>query len=320
MRAGTNTNSVLGFYDRFGIQGVLTSNPDELLFFNGFGEMPVSSEGTKIFISGSFSKSQPGSTLKQFKVEGNSNTFTVRASHPFIRSRGKNLKGYLGFTSRNSKTDLLNENITDDRLRILKLGMAYDFVDRLRGVNLFSFGLSKGMNIMDASGPGSLKLSRADGRSDFTKLSGDILRLQELGSGWSLLTGVGWQYAFDSLLSSEEFGLGGPQYVRAYDPSEVTGDHGIAFKLELQKCVKTNWNYLKSLQSYLYFDHGTVALRNTTAVQDSSSSLTAVGLGMRGNINKWLSGYIEVGQPLSGDVSAEGNSDPRFFFSLNAHY
>ena len=320
MRAGTNTNSVMGFYDRLGIQGVLTSNPDELLFFNGFGEMPVSSEGTKIFISGSFSKSQPGSTLKQFKVEGNSNTFTVRASHPFIRSRGKNLKGYLGFTSRNSKTDLLNENITDDRLRILKLGMAYDFVDRLRGVNLFSFGLSKGMNIMDASGPGSLKLSRADGRSDFTKLSGDILRLQELGSGWSLLTGVGWQYAFDSLLSSEEFGLGGPQYVRAYDPSEVTGDHGIAFKLELQKGVKTNWNYLKSLQSYLYFDHGTVALRNTTAVQDSSSSLTAVGLGMRGNINKWLSGYIEVGQPLSGDVSAEGNSDPRFFFSLNAHY
>ena len=320
MRGATNANSVMGFYDRLGIQGVLTSNPDELLFFNGFGEMPVSSEGTKIFISGSFSKSQPGSTLKQFKVEGNSNTFTVRASHPFIRSRGKNLKGYLGFTSRNSKTDLLNENITDDRLRILKLGMAYDFVDRLRGVNLFSFGLSKGMNIMDASGPGSLKLSRADGRSDFTKLSGDILRLQELGPGWSLLTGVGWQYAFDSLLSSEEFGLGGPQYVRAYDPSEVTGDHGIAFKLELQKGVKTNWNYLKSLQSYLYFDHGTVALRNTTAVQDSSSSLTAVGLGMRGNINKWLSGYIEVGQPLSGDVSAEGNSDPRFFFSLNAHY
>ena len=320
MRGATNANSVMGFYDRLGIQGVLTSNPDELLFFNGFGEMPVSSEGTKIFISGSFSKSQPGSTLKQFKVEGNSNTFTVRASHPFIRSRGKNLKGYLGFTSRNSKTDLLNENITDDRLRILKLGMAYDFVDRLRGVNLFSLGLSKGMNIMDASGPGSLKLSRADGRSDFTKLSGDILRLQELGPGWSLLTGVGWQYAFDSLLSSEEFGLGGPQYVRAYDPSEVTGDHGIAFKLELQKGVKTNWNYLKSLQSYLYFDHGTVALRNTTAVQDSSSSLTAVGLGMRGNINKWLSGYIEVGQPLSGDVSAEGNSDPRFFFSLNAHY
>jgi len=320
MRGATNANSVMGFYDRLGIQGVLTSNPDELLFFNGFGEMPVSSEGTKLFISGSFSKSKPGSTLKQFNVEGDSNTFTVRASHPFIRSRGKNLKGYLGFTSRNSKTDLLNENITDDRLRILKLGMAYDFVDRLRGVNLFSLGLSKGMNIMDASGPGSLKLSRTDGRSDFTKLSGDILRLQELGLGWSLLTEVGWQYAFDSLLSSEEFGLGGPQYVRAYDPSEVTGDHGIAFKLELQKGVKTNWNYLKSLQSYLYFDHGTVALRNTTAVQDSSSSLTAVGLGMRANINKWLSGYIEVGQPLSGDVSAEGNSDPRFFFSLNAHY
>ncbi len=320
MRSGANINSKLGFYDRFGVQGILTSNPDELFFFNGFGEIPVSSEGTKLFMSGSFSKSEPGSSLKQFEVKGNSNTFTIRLSHPFIRSRGKNLRGYLGFTSRNSKTDLLNENITDDRLRVLNFGMAYDFVDRFRGVNLFSLDLSKGINFMDASDPGGPKLSRADGRSDFTKLSGDILRLQELGLGWSLLTGISWQYAFDALLSSEEFGLGGPQYVRAYDPSEVTGDHGIAFKFELQKGIKAHWLYLRSFQYYLYFDHGTIALRNKTAVQDDSSSLTASGLGLRANINEWLSGYIEVGLPMSGDVDAEGDNDPRFFFSLNARY
>ena len=75
--------------------------------------------------------------------------------------------------------------------------MAYDFVDRYRGVNLFNVDLSKGINFMDSTGPGSPRLSRTDGRSDFTKLSGDILRLQELGLGWSLLTGISWQYAFD---------------------------------------------------------------------------------------------------------------------------
>ena len=62
--------------------------------------------------------------------------------------------------------------------------------------------------------------------------------------------------------------------------------------MELQNGIKANWNYLKSFQSYLYFDHGMVALRNTTAVHDDSSSLTAIGLGVRANINEWLSGYI----------------------------
>ncbi|MEK9627605.1 MAG: ShlB/FhaC/HecB family hemolysin secretion/activation protein [Nitrospinota bacterium] len=320
LRAGTSANSALGFYDRFGIQGIMTSQPDELLFFNGFGEVPISSEGTKLFISGSLSSSEPGSSLKQFEVEGDSNTVTFRISHPFIRSRGENLNGYVGFTSRNSKTDLLGSNITNDRLRILNMGMAYDFVDRFRGVNLISFDLFKGINIFDASEPGSSNLSRADGRSDFTKLSGEMLRLQQLGAGWSLLGSFGWQYAFDSLLSSEEFGLGGFQFVRAYDPSEVTGDHGFAVKFEVQKGIKTDWNYLKSFQAYLYLDHGLVALRNTTAVQDDTSSLTATGLGVRANINEWLSGYIELGQPLSGDVDAEGDNDPRIFFSLNARY
>ncbi|MZH05307.1 MAG: ShlB/FhaC/HecB family hemolysin secretion/activation protein [Nitrospinae bacterium] len=320
LRGGVSSNSALGIYDRLGFQGIFTSQPDELLFFNGFGEVPISSEGTKLFISGSISKSEPGSSLKQFEVEGDSNTFTMRVSHPFIRSRGKNLKGYFGFTSRNSETDLLGSNITTDRLRILNMGMAYDFVDRYRGVNLIAVDLFKGINIFDATEPGSGNLSRADGRSDFTKLSGEMLRLQQLWSGWSFLTSLGWQYAFDPLLSSEEFGLGGSQFVRAYDPSEVTGDQGVALKLELQKGIKTDLNYLKSFQAYLYFDHGLVALRNTTAVQDETSSLTSAGLGVRANINEWLNGYLEVGQPLSGDVNAEGDNDPRIFFSLNARY
>lgn len=215
---------------------------------------------------------------------------------------------------------MLGSNITTDRLRILNMGMAYDFVDRYRGVNLFSVDLAKGIDFLDATGPGSANLSRADGRSDFTKLSGDMLRLQQLGLGWSFLTAFSWQYAFDSVLSSEEFGLGGSQFVRAYDPSEVTGDQGVALKLELQKGIKTDWSYLKSFQAYLYFDHGIVALRNTTAVQDDSSSLTSSGLGVRANINEWLSGYFEAGLPMSRDVGAEGNKDPRFFFSLNARY
>ncbi|GIS85082.1 MAG: hypothetical protein CM1200mP16_13820 [Nitrospina sp.] len=42
-----STNSILGLYERIGIQGVVKKNPEELRFFSGFYEMPVSSEGPK---------------------------------------------------------------------------------------------------------------------------------------------------------------------------------------------------------------------------------------------------------------------------------
>jgi len=320
IKGGASVNSALGLYERVGVQSVVTSEMNELFYFNGFGEIPVSSEGSKLFLSSSLSFSEPGSTLKSFDVEGYSNTLMFKFAHPFIRSRGENLSGYMGFTARNSETDLLGSNITKDRLRIINIGASYDFVDHYFGVNLISFDLSKGVNLLDATGPGSDNLSRADGRSDFTKFSGDLLRLQKLGSGWSFLSSLSWQYAFDPLLSSEEFGLGGAQYLRAYDPSEITGDQGIAIKLEIQKGIKTDWSVLKNYQAYLYYDQGTVMSKNSSAGEKVESSLSSSGMGVRANINDWLSGYFEVGLPVSDDVAAEGNKDPRFFFSINARY
>ena len=65
-----NTNSLLNLYERIGFQGVVTKDTNELQFFSGFYEMPVSSEGTKIYFSGSTSSSQPGANLKKFEVKG----------------------------------------------------------------------------------------------------------------------------------------------------------------------------------------------------------------------------------------------------------
>ena len=319
-KAGASSNSALGLYEKLGIQGIMTSQPDELFYFSGFGEFAVSTEGTKLSVTTSISKSEPGSTLKVYQVEGDSNTFSLGLSHPFIRSRKENLKGHLSFTSRNSETDLLGSTLSKDHLRVIDFGISYDFLDRFLGVNLISIRMTKGVDMFGATKTGSANLSRSDGHSDFTKLSGDLLRLQQLGEGWSLLTSLTWQYAFDRLLSSEEFGLGGAQLVRAYDPSEVTGDQGYGLKFEIQKGIKTNWDYLKSYQPYLYIDHGSVYLKNPTATSQEEQELTALGIGARGNITDWLSGYLEVGLPLSKDVGTEGNKNPRAFFSLTAHY
>ncbi len=320
INAGVSGNALFKNYERIGVQGVVTSNTDELSFFSGFYEQPISSEGTKLFFSGSFSDSEPGGALKEFKVKGESKTITFRMTHPFIRSRAENLTGSMSYTHRNSTTDILGATDSDDRLRIVSLGMSYDFVDQYQGVNLMRFNLSKGFDIFDSSKTGSKNLTRGAGHSDFAKLSGEMLRLQQLAPSWMLLGAFSWQYSLDKLLASEEFGLGGSRYGRAYDSSEVTGDQGIAFKLELQKAFQPKKKYFRDAQAYSFFDFGTVWNRIPISIGSTVQDLSSLGLGIRFNVTDVISGYLEWDKPLNKIVSSVGDKDGRVFFSLSARF
>ena len=317
---GVTVNSLLGDNSRAGVQGVLTSQTEELLFLNAFYDLPINQEGTRLFFSSSVSESKPGATLKQFDINGDSTSITLRLTHPFLRSRGKNLTGHLGFSGRNSTTKILGLLDSEDRLRVINMGVSYDYADEYKGVNLIRLNLSKGLNIFDATESGSSNLSRSQGKSNFTKLTGNLMRIQSLSPSWNLLGAATWQYSFDKLLASEEFGVGGSQYGRAYDSSEITGDHGIAFKVELQKAFRPAWDYLSDFQLYSFLDYGSVWNKVQTSTGAKRQDLTSIGLGMRFNITDSISGYLEMNQPISDNVAAEGNKDPRLFFSLSNRF
>jgi hemolysin activation/secretion protein len=187
-------------------------------------------------------------------------------------------------------------------------------------VNLVSFNLSKGFDIFDSTESGSEKLTRSGGHSDFSKVFGEMLRLQQLAPSWMLLGALSWQYSFEKLLASEEFGVGGARYVRAYDSSEITGDQGLAFKLELQKAFQPKKKYFRDMQAYTFFDFGKVWNRVSTATTPSTQNLYSLGAGLRFNLTDQISGYLEWNKPLSQIVSSEGNKDSRFFFSLSARF
>ena len=146
------------------------------------------------------------------------------------------------------------------------------------------------------------------------------MRLQQLTPGVSLLGAITWQYSFNTLLSSEQFGVGGSQFVRAYDSSEITGEHGVAFKLEVQYAQKPGMKYLKEYQEYIFFDFGSAWTTDTAVGSDSQNDITSIGFGVRYNFTRWISGFVEVAIPMGRDVGAEGDDDPRFFFSLAARY
>jgi hemolysin activation/secretion protein len=242
-------NNVSGRSDQLGLQFVTEpADAGELRFFELDYAIPLGDDGTRLSVSASGSEGMPGYTLQSDVLRTNTSgeTVTIRLSHPLIRSRARNLIADVSFTLTNSYNDQIAlpsqtrlVSSFSDRVRAIRAGLSYDTTDRWGGNDFVRFELSQGLPIFDASPNGALSdVSRRGGRSVFTKGTIDASRLQDLGAiapGLSLLLGFGAGWSFgQSLLASEQFGLGGAQFGRGYDPSELTGDYGAAGKLELR--------------------------------------------------------------------------------------
>ena len=280
---------------------------------------PIGDEGAALSFDVNYTNSEPGFTLRALDVESSAIRFVISLTHPVIRSRAHNLFVTNQFSYINTKTDLLSARLADDRIRSLRFSAHYDFVDRFRAITSFDILVAKGLKILNNSDHTSQTLSRVDGHSDFTKVRGELSRLQPLLNNVNMFFAAKAQYAAVPLLSPEQIPLGGAFMGRGYDPSEITGDHGIAGIVELQYGHMVAFPVLKDLQFYGFYDLGAVyQIENST-----KASLSSTGGGVRANFTNWLSGYIEVANPLTRRVGTQNSGDgkhPRVFFSLAMRY
>lgn len=308
-------NSLLGWFDRTLVRAVTAIPTKELKFFDIQHEEQLDTEGTKLKLYASHTNVRPGDTLKVSDIEGTSTSFDLRVESPILRSRKENFTPRATLSYRDSDVTVLNVESFDDSLRVVRAGAAYDVEDSLSGVNIFDAELSQGLDIFGASEHG-VGRSRIDGKEDFTKINFDISRLQPLPQNFSILTSFTSQYAFVPLLSSEEFSLGGLGFGQAYDPSELTGDHGAAVKIEFRWANSLGKSWLDTYQLYTYYDVGSIWQKDPLPSVVRRQSLASTGLGIRANFNENASGSVEVAKPLTRNVAAEGDDDTRLFFSL----
>ena len=329
-----NVNSFLGLYEQTSARAIFATEPEELRFIQLTHSETLGSEGTRLIMSYNVTRSRPGFTLETQNAQSDSQELTFILAHPIIRSRSENLSIKGTFAWKKSLVDFQNLALFDDRLRVVRAGASYDVVDRFRGVNLIEFEVSQGLDIFNESTSGSNdgvdpELSRENGKSNFFKVTAKASRLQSLAvllPGLNLLGAVSGQFSGSQLLSAEEFGFGGAEFGRAYDASEIVGDHGAAGKIELQYGRSPVAEFLTDYQLYAYYDYGMVWRINASDLGTKgkvSESAASAGLGVRFNVTENLTGYIEVDTPLTRAVAAEGLDDagePRVFFSVGARF
>lgn len=263
--------------------------------------LPVfGASGAKVNVTGTLAETNPGSNLTAFEIEGKTRNISATISYPIILQRASNWSVDAGFIAKNSQTDLLGTNLYDDRLRNVRLGTNYSFSDHWDGFNAFDFHATQGLDLLGASEEGSA-LSRADGKPEFTKFEFFAGRVQGLPGGFEIYGLVSGQYSLNPLLSSEEFGFGGGQVGRGYDPSEITGDHGISGTFELRHT--SVWEVAEQelkTQPFVFYDVGKVWNEDNGA-KDSVSAASA-GAGVRFNLNGDWDGSALASVPLTREA------------------
>lgn len=282
--------------------------------------MPVfGASGANLSFSGSLALTEPGSNLDILDIKGRSEFLSANISYPLIYQRAEVLKLDAGFDLRNADTDYLDELLYDDRLRVARVGAHYSASDSWYGVTLLDVRYARGLDILGARETGSEFLSRKDGHSDFSKMNFLAGRLQSLPRDFELYALINGQYAFDPLLSAEEFGFGGGTIGRGYNPSEIAGDSGIAGTLELRHNTGAlpGVDFVRA-QPYVFYDAGKVW--NIDNNDTTHMSAASAGAGARFSAENGWDMDLNLAFPLTRPAAdAPKYSDkygPRILFEL----
>ncbi|HEV2676331.1 MAG TPA: ShlB/FhaC/HecB family hemolysin secretion/activation protein [Aliidongia sp.] len=337
--ASVGINDVLGLNERTSFRYATTPSIRELSYMELDESVPIDDDGTSLLFTASRTRAAPGFTLADLGTHTTAETLLFGVKHEFIRQRSEDLTVGLNFDYRDGTTrlKLVPGDLTptsDDKVRALRLNGTYDVADALDGQDQVNFELSHGLPILNASRFASPIASRLYGDPEFSKLVVGVARTTGLGGDFAVLTALQGQTAFGgALLQGEQFGLGGAAFGRGYDPSEITGDDGIAGKIELQWTPNLNLGELRYTQFYTFYDLGEVVTRHTNlpfnGLRDVgggtvNASLASAGVGTRLALFDNYTSNIELAKPLTRELAADrGHGDAKswhLFFSLNASF
>lgn len=319
---GLSVNNLgLNFADIF-LNAKVAIPPSELCQVGAEYTQPLLGvSGLNFIFSANVTRTEPGAELEKLDVAGRSLYLRASLQYPLIRQREKNLTVSADFNYKNVETDVLHSRIFDDHIRTVGLQADYSFLDAFGGSNNATLSFTQGLSVFNGSTPSSANLSRQDGRGKFQRMKAKLSHLHPLWGTVDLLGSVRGQYSWQPLLSSEEFGFGGSEIGRGYDPSEITGDRGVSASLEL-RYGKSLPEYNLGLQPFLFYDVGKVW--NIDRGAKNKISAASAGAGLRVNWNNDWSFSAIAAKPLTLSPAKPPKyateTSPRFLLGVTKNF
>lgn len=246
--------------------------------------------------SGFFTYSWARPTVPDFKILSRTLYASTELGYPIVRRQTETMRGSLGFDFVDQSVRLDHEKFTSDRLRVLFLRLGIDAIGtpkpgyssavppwHINGL----FELRQGVRIFGAT-PACPSLtcavppSRPDGQPGAT-----LVRFTGIGEirpipTFTLALSTRAQYAWQSLMSFEQFAAGNYTVGRGYDPGAILGDRGFGTQLEIRYGSRVAKSAKKpAMEFYGFWDQARVSNRDHISSTGGPEHLHSVGTGVR---------------------------------------
>lgn len=267
--------------------------PAVFYYFNPIYSLPLNGSGARMDLSYLFSHSntQGDSELEDLNLASWTQTASLTYRQPLTRSRNLSTDLFVSFAYQQFKNLQDGATTSYDKLPLLSVGGAIDYVDSVRGRNVvnatFNTGIPKILGGSKAVDPLS---SREDAGARYFILNMNFQRVQPLLTDCMLLFTGTAQGTFNKIPTSIQYILGGMGTVRGYTSAIAVGDVGYCanvefyipppfFKNKVFKPMKKTWGEVMQLLAFV--DHGGIYTVDAVESELSPAYLTSVGAGLR---------------------------------------
>ena len=260
-----------------------------------------------------FRITDPEQPAFELDTEGSTDIYEVTIRQPLIRTPRDEFALSLGYRYREGST-LIGGTITNDsRINVFSFGQDYVHRD-VNGAWALQSQFRLGNE--ERSDLGS------DSENDFFSWSGQVQRVQRLGSDHLLIVQGGLQLSPDSLPGSEQFFVGGGLSVRGYDQNQRFGDNGLRFSIEDQITVIRNEDSLPFFQVSPFLEGGYVWNNDGDTSVTDNNFLLGTGVGFLINPTEKLSFRADLAYPIIDieELSTDDSPGLRFYFSTSYRF
>jgi hemolysin activation/secretion protein len=323
-----SANSVGIVGDRFSVGAFFT--PDSIkdtLYGELSYHVPILKYGTLLKLKVSKSNYNFDSQFLNRKYNNKSFKATAEISHPLFLSAENKFDIFTSFTYANITENESSQGGASsasykDNVRTISVGINY-LHQTTSGYFDLRVEAVKGIDVWDASkvmDSLTLPTSKVGADGLFTKFKFRVHHYVKLTKELSIYSGVKGQYSNKRLLFSEEFTLGGTEFGRGYDYSEISGRHGIGAFAEL--AYKVNYKFLifTGYEAYGFVDYGSLWHQTVNELSLKHENLISLGAGVRFDILDRAKLTLEYAKPINKVLYASGSKTGRFFFSMSVKF
>ncbi|MFQ5451182.1 MAG: ShlB/FhaC/HecB family hemolysin secretion/activation protein [Nitrospinaceae bacterium] len=300
--------------DQFSFRAVRSDQGQN--FFQPSYLIPITSSGTVLKGSFTFSEHELGGSLSALKAGGSTTIYNLEVTQPLVRSRNLQVFARGGVEFRNFINKQFAQKTSDDKLRDFYVNLGGNYTDRFRGRTFFDLRTQFGYTESDIN---RTLNSRSRGRGDVTVINLNLVRYQSTSPKFFnsyFVMRMDGQIASSRVLSPDQISIGGVGTVRGYPLAELSGDDGYDVSLEFVLPIpwktpvgnrKLTLDRVMSLVAFI--DHGKVFVLGRQP-GEIDQTISGAGGGVRINVPKIKPNDVAVSFALLYGIPVLGGPDP----------